>query len=42
MTGKGWPKTLLAWLSDEHGGYYDDVPPPEAPQPDDVPGADPV
>ncbi len=42
MTGKGWPKTLLIWLYDEHGGYYDHVPPPEAPQPDDVPGRDPM
>ncbi len=42
MAGKGWPKTLLIWLYDEHGGYYDHVPPPEAPQPDDVPGRDPM
>jgi phospholipase C len=38
MTGKGWPKTLLIWLYDEHGGYYDHVNPPPAVEPDDVPG----
>jgi phospholipase C len=42
MAGRGWPKTLLIWLYDEHGGYYDHVPPPPAPQPDDVPGQDPM
>jgi phospholipase C len=34
--GKGWPHTLLIWLYDEHGGYYDHVPPPPAVEPDDV------
>jgi phospholipase C len=38
MRGKGWPHTLLIWLYDEHGGYYDHVPPPAAPPPDGVPG----
>ena len=38
MHGKGWPQTLLIWLYDEHGGYFDHVPPPEAVPPDDVPG----
>jgi phospholipase C len=42
MTGRGWPKTLLIWLYDEHGGYYDHVSPPEAPEPDDVPGQNPM
>jgi phospholipase C len=28
MSGPGWPKTLLIWNYDEHGGYYDHVPPP--------------
>jgi phospholipase C len=42
MAGRGWPKTLLIWLYDEHGGYYDHVPPPPAPAPDDVPGRSPV
>ena len=23
MAGPGWPHTLLVWLYDEHGGYYD-------------------
>jgi phospholipase C len=38
MTGRGWPKTLLIWLYDEHGGYFDHVGPPPAVEPDDVPG----
>ncbi|MCW2897437.1 MAG: Phospholipase 4 precursor [Actinomycetia bacterium] len=38
MHGKGWPGTLLIWLYDEHGGYYDHVPPPPAVPPDDVEG----
>ena len=42
MSGRGWPKTLLIWLYDEHGGYYDHVSPPPAPQPDDVPGQSPM
>jgi phospholipase C len=37
MSGPGWPKTLLVWLYDEHGGYYDHVPPPRAIAPDDIP-----
>ena len=37
MHGPGWAKTLLVWLYDEHGGYYDHVPPPPAVKPDDVP-----
>ena len=36
-SGPGWPSTLLLWLYDEHGGYYDHVPPPAAVAPDDVP-----
>jgi phospholipase C len=36
MHGPGWPKTLLIWVYDEHGGYYDHVPPPPAMKPDDV------
>jgi len=42
MHGKGWPHTLLVWLYDEHGGYYDHVPPPAAVEPDDVPGQNPM
>jgi phospholipase C len=38
MHGKGWEHTLLIWLYDEHGGYYDHVPPPPATPPDDVEG----
>jgi phospholipase C len=38
MRGPGWPKTLLVWLYDEHGGYYDHVEPPVAATPDGVAG----
>jgi phospholipase C len=38
MHGRGWPDTLLIWTYDEHGGYYDHVPPPPAVPPDDTPG----
>ena len=38
MHGKGWPRTLLIWMYDEHGGYHDHVPPPAAVPPDDVQG----
>jgi phospholipase C len=38
LHGKGWPHTLLIWTYDEHGGYYDHVPPPPAVPPDDVEG----
>jgi phospholipase C len=34
--GKGWPNTVLFWLYDEHGGYFDHVPPPAAAEPDGV------
>src|SRR3984957_2245552 len=37
MHGPGWESTLLVWTYDEHGGYYDHVPPPAAVAPDDVP-----
>jgi phospholipase C len=36
-SGPKWAKTLLVWSYDEHGGYYDHVPPPPAVIPDDVP-----
>jgi phospholipase C len=42
MAGPGWPGTLLIWLYDEHGGYYDHVPPPAAEPPDEVPGRNPL
>ena len=32
-----WEKTALIWTYDEHGGYYDHVPPPPAIKPDNVP-----
>jgi len=35
--GPAWESTLLLWIYDEHGGYYDHVPPPAAVAPDDVP-----
>jgi phospholipase C len=38
MHGKGWKDTLLIWVYDEHGGYYDHVDPPPALPPDDVEG----
>jgi phospholipase C len=38
MHGPGWPHTVLIWVYDEHGGYYDHVPPPPAIPPDDVEG----
>jgi phospholipase C len=31
-----WPSTLFVLLYDEHGGYYDHVPPPPALPPDDI------
>jgi phospholipase C len=36
-SGPKWEKTLLIWNYDEHGGYYDHVPPPAAVTPDDIP-----
>jgi phospholipase C len=37
MESPNWPTTLLIWNYDEHGGYYDHVPPPAAVPPDDIP-----
>ncbi len=37
MAGPGWPGTMLIWTYDEHGGYFDHVPPPPALAPDDIP-----
>ena len=42
MSGPGWSKTLLIWTYDEHGGYYDHVPPPRAIAPDNIPPAVPA
>jgi len=36
MNGRGWARTMLVWLYDEGGGYYDHVPPPDAIPPDDI------
>jgi phospholipase C len=36
MESPQWPTTLLVWLYDEHGGYYDHVRPPRAIPPDDI------
>ena len=41
LRGPAWPKTLLIWTYDEHGGYYDHVAPPKAIRPDNIkPGVD--
>jgi phospholipase C len=37
MASPLWEKLLLIWNYDEHGGYFDHVPPPAAIAPDDVP-----
>ncbi len=37
MQSPNWAKTMLIWTYDEHGGYYDHVPPPAAVRPDDIP-----
>ena len=42
IAGPGWGKTLLIWTYDEHGGYFDHVPPPRAIPPDDIPPAVPA
>jgi phospholipase C len=39
MHSPAWPKTVLLFMYDEHGGYYDHVPPPPAIPPDDIPPA---
>ncbi len=36
MDSPSWPRTLFIWTYDEHGGYFDHVPPPSAVAPDDV------
>jgi phospholipase C len=36
LNSPAWHKTLLVWTYDEHGGYYDHVPPPPAIPPDDI------
>ena len=37
MNSPAWGRTLLVWTFDEHGGYYDHVPPPVAIAPDAIP-----
>ena len=36
MSGPQWQHTLLIWLYDEHGGFYDHVAPPHAIKPDNI------
>jgi len=36
MAGPAWDRTLLVWTFDEHGGYFDHVPPPPAVPPDSI------
>ncbi len=36
MHSPAWPRTLMIWNYDEHGGYYDHVPPPTAIIPDAI------
>jgi phospholipase C len=37
LRSPAWPRTLLIYTHDEHGGYYDHVPPPAAIPPDEIP-----
>src|SRR5262249_52687192 len=37
LSSPAWPRTILIWCYDEHGGYYDHVPPPAVVAPDDIP-----
>ena len=37
MASPNWARTLLVWTYDEHGGYYDHVPPVRVPEPDSIP-----
>ncbi len=37
LDSPAWPRTLLIYIYDEHGGYYDHVPPPAAIPPDLIP-----
>ena len=36
LRSPAWERTLLIYTYDEHGGYYDHVPPPAAIPPDDI------
>jgi phospholipase C len=37
LKSPAWSRTLLIYTYDEHGGYYDHVPPPAAIPPDEIP-----
>jgi phospholipase C len=37
LASPAWRQTLFVYTYDEHGGYYDHVPPPAAIAPDDIP-----
>ncbi len=37
LNSPAWPRTLIVFIYDEHGGYYDHVPPPAAIAPDSIP-----
>jgi phospholipase C len=37
LDSKTWKRTMLIYVYDEHGGYYDHVPPPPATVPDAIP-----
>jgi phospholipase C len=37
LNSPAWPRTLLIYTYDEHGGYYDHVTPPDAIAPDAIP-----
>jgi phospholipase C len=39
LQSPNWPTTALIWTYDEHGGWYDHVPPVRAVRPDNVPPA---
>jgi phospholipase C len=39
LASPAWPRTLLLYTYDEHGGYYDHVPPLAAIAPDSIPPA---
>jgi phospholipase C len=39
LRSPAWPRTLLIYIYDEHGGYYDHVAPPPAIPPDTIPPA---
>jgi phospholipase C len=39
LKSPAWPRTLLIYIYDEHGGYYDHVAPPGVIPPDNIPPA---